>query len=217
MEHGGDPAAALAAVALPEGAGVDTAWSANVTGAAHGDRLAAAVRARFGVDLHQAAVQRGLAGLAVAYAEPSRLGVDRWLTMLALWCELRGAFVVASAGTALTFDAVDGRGQHLGGVIAPGLLTAQRAVLGATRFDAAAPAQSYTAGLGSDTDACVRQGALHACIGLIERLAARFAPAGMPRVLTGGDAARLAAAAEGGWMVRDDLVLAGLLHYRAFA
>jgi type III pantothenate kinase len=208
--HAGDPAAALVAIEELRAVDITSAWAANVTGAAHGDRLAAVVHARYGVPLHCAAVQSELEGLTVAYADPSRLGVDRWLMMLALWCELRSAFVIASAGTALTFDAVDAHGRHLGGVIAPGLVTSQQAVLGATRFAASGPDQSYATGLGADTEACVRQGALHACAGLIERLASRFAPEDVPRVLAGGDAEVLALHAGGEWSVRADLVFDGL-------
>ena len=41
-----------------------------------------------------------------------------WLMLVAAWREVRGACCVVSAGTALTFDAVDHRGHHLGGFIA---------------------------------------------------------------------------------------------------
>jgi len=207
VEHGGVPAAAVDAIGIDR---ADAIWIANVTGAALGEPLAAALAARFGMAPRFAAVQAHYAGLRAAYAEPQRLGVDRWLALLAAWTEARGAACVVSAGTALTFDAVDAQGQHLGGIIAPGLLTMQQAVLGATRFPAAGPAQIYTAGLGTDTDACVRQGALHAGAGLIERLAGRHTPGAM-RLITGGDAALLAAHLDGSWVVRPNLVMEGLL------
>jgi len=130
----------------------------------------------------------------------------------AAWSEACGAACVASAGTALTFDAVDAQGQHLGGVIAPGLLTMQQAVLGATRFAAAGPAQDYSEGLGRDTEACVRQGALHAGAGLVERLAARHG-GGARCLLTGGDAERLLPHLGGSWSLRPNLVMEGLLAY----
>lgn len=195
-------------------AGFAAAVAANVTGVANGDTLAAAVQARFGIPLDFARVQGQCSGLVVAYADPSRLGVDRWLQMVALWRELRSGFVVASAGTALTFDAVNADGRHLGGVIAPGLLTAQQAVLGATRFAAGAPDATYTKGLteglGCDTDSCVRQGALHSCAGLIERLASRHVRSDTPRILTGGDAGDLVSHLSGDWLLRSELVLEGL-------
>jgi len=207
VEHGGDPAAAVAVIAAP---GLRSIRIANVTGAAPGASLAAALQDRFGIAAQFARVEAARAGLQVAYADPRRLGVDRWLALYAAWSETRAPLCVVSAGTALTFDAVDSSGRHLGGVIAPGLLTMQQAVLGATRFPAAGPDEIYTDGLGDDTEACVRQGALHACAGLAERLAARQA-AGAARFITGGDADRLLPHLGGGWMPHPNLVLEGLL------
>jgi type III pantothenate kinase len=208
IDHRGDPAAALSSVALP--AGVRAAWAASVTGVAHEAALLEVARRKHGITLNFARVQADCSGLRVAYADPSRLGVDRWVQMLALWTELRGAFVVASAGTALTFDAVDAQGQHLGGVIAPGLMTSQEAVLGATRFAASGPAADYSAGLGYDTDSCVRQGGLHSCAGLLDRLGGRYAPTGTPRLLSGGDAPALLPHLADSWVLREGLVFEGL-------
>ncbi|WP_293373966.1 type III pantothenate kinase [Nevskia sp.] len=205
LAHGGDPAALVEWLPLPDG--LHDAWIANVTGEAPGERLAAALSIRHRLHTRFARPVDGLAGLALAYPEPTRLGVDRWLALLAVWTRERAASCVASAGTALTFDAVDSDGRHLGGIIAPGLFTAQAAVLGATRFAASGPSQHYTRGLGSDTDACVRQGALHACAGLIDRLAARHPGT---RYLIGGDAGTLLPHLDGVWQLQPDLVLSGL-------
>ena len=65
-------------------------------------------------------------------------------------------------------------------------------------------------GLGTDTDACVRQGALYACAGLIERAARE---AGGTRFLAGGDARTLHPHLDGRWIVKENLVLEGLLAY----
>ena len=210
VDHHGNPAAALGALTLPATVRGTVAWAANVTGVQHAVALAETARRQFDIELRFAEVRAECAGLRVAYADPSRLGIDRWLQMLALWQERRDAFVVASAGTALTFDAVDHEGRHLGGVIAPGLMTAQLAVLGATRFAASGPAAAYSAGLGIDTDTCVRQGALHACAGLLDRLALRHAPGPIVRVLGGGDAEQLLPHLAAAWALRPLLVFDGL-------
>jgi type III pantothenate kinase len=207
VAHDGNPAAAVSALAP---ARADAVWIANVTGPALAAPLAVALAARYSVTPRFAAVQAEYAGLRAAYAEPQRLGVDRWLALLAAWSATRGGACVISAGTALTFDAVEADGRHLGGVIAPGLLAMQQAVLGVTRFPSSGPAPDYSEGLGVDTDACVRQGALHAGAGLVERLAARHS--GL-RWITGGDAAVLARHLGPGWTVRPQLVLEGLLAY----
>jgi type III pantothenate kinase len=216
VPHYGQPARVLRRLRIidrhPSGGGgprVEAVWLSHVVGP-HEGSLHAAIRARFGVAPHVARTRRQCAGLRVAYATPARLGVDRFLAMLALWTRQRGAFCVASAGTALTFDAVDARGRHRGGLIAPGLGSAWGAVKGTTRFALRPKPSRYTRGLGADTDACVRQGALYACAGLVER-AARGATGG--RYLGGGDARTLHPHLDGRWIVKEDLVLEGLLAY----
>lgn len=57
--------------------------------------------------------------LRVAYRQPSRLGVDRFLAMLAVSAAGGGAALVCGVGTALTIDLVDAQGRHRGGRIAP--------------------------------------------------------------------------------------------------
>lgn len=205
-EHTGDPAAAVPGIGADT---VDSIWISNVTGAQAGAQLAGALQARYGAVPRLAAVDSGRAGLQVAYAQPQRLGVDRWLGMLAQWSRTRQAFCIAGAGTALTFDAVDATGRHLGGIIAPGLVAMQQAVHASTRFSAAPPDQQFEPGLGRDTEACIRQGALHAAAGLFERLAARYG--GQACLLAGGDAPRLLPHLSGGWDLRANLVLEGLL------
>ncbi|MEK6807177.1 MAG: type III pantothenate kinase [Pseudomonadota bacterium] len=204
-DHGGDPARAIDLLERP---GLSTVRIASVMGTASDQKLAEHIRTRWGVSAQFARVEARREGLRVAYAEPQRLGVDRWLMLLALWSELHAPFCVASAGTALTFDAVDANGQHLGGVIAPGLRAMQKATLGATRFETRDLTSPYTKALGTDTEACVRQGALHACAGLIERLGAHATGA---KFICGGDAETLSPHLAAGWQHRPYLVLEGLL------
>lgn len=203
--HHGDPAAALVDLHLEA---ADDIWICHVTGAEHEGKLAAAIKKRLGVTPRFARSAMECSGLRNAYTEPTRLGVDRWLCMLALWTQTREAFCVVGAGTALTFDAVDAGGKHLGGIIAPGLSSMGSAVLGATRFEIRSADARYDDSLGRDTESCVRQGALHACTGLIERLGARHQGR---RVLTGGDAETLRPFVSGAWELRPQLVLEGLL------
>lgn len=213
IPHQGAPAEALRQ--LP-GLDADAVCIAHVTGAAHEAALSAAAQQRWQVVPRFARSSATLAGLHSGYAEPTRLGVDRWLAMLALWAQQHSAFCVASAGTALTFDAVDAEGQHQGGVIAPGLSTMVAATLGHTRFavdqDAAAAGGGFAAALGRDTESAVRQGALHAAAGALERLG-REHPGS--KHLSGGDAGRLLPHLTGGWQAAPDLVLQGLAAWAA--
>ncbi|MBI3171771.1 MAG: type III pantothenate kinase, partial [Hydrocarboniphaga effusa] len=129
--HLGEPAKLFYTLALPQ---VEQVWVSQVMGPQHEQKLAEALQSHYGFAPQFARTQAEHRGLHCGYAEPERLGVDRWLAMLALWAQTRHAFCVVNAGTALTFDAVDEGGQHQGGLIAPGLVTSEKAVLDATRF-----------------------------------------------------------------------------------
>jgi type III pantothenate kinase len=65
-----------------------------------------------------ARTQASCAGVRIAYADPSKLGVDRFLALLGAH-ERGDAALVVGVGTALTIDLVDAGGQHHGGRIAP--------------------------------------------------------------------------------------------------
>lgn len=60
-------------------------------------------------------------GVVNGYEEPWRLGVDRWVGMIACYQQLNKAFLLVSFGTAITVDIVLENGRHAGGFIAPGV------------------------------------------------------------------------------------------------
>lgn len=187
----------------------DAIWIASVAGAEADARIERVLRQRRSLTPRFAHAQAEALGLRNAYADPARLGVDRWLVLLAAWSQTPRPLIAVDAGTALTVDAVDGEGWHLGGLIAPGLHTAQAAVLGATRFDRGETDADFLSGFGRDTASCVRQGALFACLGAIDR-AARSAGEAPLRFITGGDAEQLLPHLGQGWQHRPQLVLEGL-------
>ena len=207
IEHGGQPARALGAIDV---AAPQSLWISNVTGAPHEAALVRAAQRLWKLQPHFARSEPRCLGLKNSYREPARLGIDRWLVLLAAWQRYGSAVCVADAGTALTVDCADAQGRHLGGFIAPGLLTAQKATLGATRFATRKLGARYDGGLGRDTEACVRQGAFLGCLGAIDR-ASRAAGPRARKLITGGDAVLLLPQLDRGWEHRPLLVLEGLL------
>lgn len=207
LPHEGDPARTITMLAAQIAAAPKAVCIANVTGSAHEQALSQAVQQLWHCAPQFARSSAECGGLKSGYADAGRLGVDRWLAMLAVWSQTHAGFNVASAGTAITFDAVDASGQHQGGLIAPGLAAMIAATLGHTRFAVGEMAASFEQGLGRDTEACVRQGALHAAAGLLDRLAAQHAA---PNHLAGGDAATLQSHLSSAWQLDADLVLQGL-------
>ncbi|MDP1908698.1 MAG: type III pantothenate kinase [Hyphomicrobium sp.] len=206
VAHGGDPAAALAALEL---APPESIRIASVAGTDNERAVEELCMSRWQQAPRFARAERECLGLRNGYAAPERLGVDRWIAMLAAWSTQRAACVVVDAGTALTVDVIDAQGQHLGGLIAAGLHTSELAVLGATRFPTRVQPLTTHDGLGLDTEACVRQGAMLSVLGAIDRACSR-APAAQ-QLITGGDAETLLPFLGTGWTLRPDLVFEGLL------
>jgi type III pantothenate kinase len=151
-------------------------------------------------------------GVRNAYAEPQRLGVDRFLAMVAAHAGGRAPCVLASAGTALVLDALAADGRHLGGLIAPGVQLMQRSLL-----DATAQVRPQRPGdileLADNTADAVASGCWQAAAALIERFHAHMRPrlGGEPALLLdGGDAPRLAPLLSLPAQMASDSVLRGL-------
>ena len=80
-----------------------------------------AIDKKFNISLVES--QKKYKSLLNSYEEPNMLGSDRWLAMIASYEMNPGeGFIVVDIGTAVTIDLVNKSGQHLGGVIFPGLL-----------------------------------------------------------------------------------------------
>lgn len=111
--------------------------------------------------------QSAFAGVRLAYAQPHRLGVDRFLALLAAHARAPHAWLVVGVGTALTIDLLDGDGRHHGGRIAPSPMLMREAL------HARAAQLSVTGGVygefASDTVDALVSGCEGAALGLIGR------------------------------------------------
>jgi type III pantothenate kinase len=146
-------------------------------------------------------------GVRNAYRQPEKLGVDRWLALVAARQDLQPVCVV-DCGTAITLDLLDGEGQHLGGLICPGLTLMKQALSDGTQalaFDG----REFALKPADFTEAAIDSGTLFAAIGLVEAVLARQ-PEGFKIILTGGDALRIAGGLKLRHQVDDALVLRGL-------
>jgi type III pantothenate kinase len=160
-------------------------------------------------------VQRSVAelcGVHSAYREPARLGIDRLLGMVAARDAGFAPCVLASLGTALTLDALDGAGRHRGGLIVASPALMQQALLDASGRVAVRGAGRVT-WLADNTEDALNSGAWLAAAALVERFSEESAQAldGQPRLLlAGGDAPRLQALLRGASQLFPDAVLRGL-------
>ncbi len=108
-----------------------------------------------------------LCGVRIAYAEPARLGVDRFLSLLAARARDPRPCLIAGVGTAVTVDLLDGGGLHRGGRIAPSPWLMRHALHQAAR-QLPALGGDYRE-FADDTADALASGCDGAALGLIER------------------------------------------------
>ena len=145
------------------------------------------------------------------YREPASLGADRWANLIGARAAFGSAeVIVVDAGTAVTVDALRADGVHLGGAILPGLQAGRAGLRAAAP---ALPAGAEEAPLPADeTAGAIGGGTLIGLAGAVERVATAVG-SGLDtprRVLTGGDADRLAPWLGPEWILDPLLTLRGL-------
>ena len=196
---------------------VDAVFASNVAGNSYATRLSGVVGMHCNCDVRFARSERRGWGVTNSYRQPRRLGVDRWVAMVGTWSEIGQSCLVVDVGTAMTIDAIDDEGQHLGGQIIPGVETMLQSLSTATSdLPHVKVASKLTApGLdmfGRNTTAAIREGVQGATAGAVDRAIHALQSSGYdPQVvLTGGGASRILGALEVTPMHRPNLVLQGL-------
>jgi len=94
-------------------------WVSSVAAQHFSQKIDAWCQQHFAIKAEFAVVTDHSQGVYCAYGEPVKLGVDRWLVLLAAFHQY-GAACVIDVGSALTVDVVSREGRQLGGYIVPG-------------------------------------------------------------------------------------------------
>ncbi|MEY3289577.1 MAG: hypothetical protein RLZZ419_1819 [Pseudomonadota bacterium] len=147
-------------------------------------------------------------GVVNAYQQPEKLGVDRWLALVAVHHHYQKSACIVDCGTAITVDLIDADGKHQGGLISPGLTLMKKSLATGTaalQFNQT----NYWVGPASFTEAAIYSGTLMAAVGLIEQVLSKQVNVGQ-LILTGGDAGIIAAQLNTQPIIDSDLVLRGL-------
>lgn len=148
-------------------------------------------------------------GLSNSYEDAHKMGVDRWLAMLAAWhSEPNVAHIVVDAGTALTLDLIDEFGRHVGGYICPGFNLMKTELLGSTNKVIADDDWIMGRAPGNSTQQCVDHGIQDMVACWIERH--RDLQPNAKTWVTGGDGERLVTLLNAPVVYEPDLVLNGL-------
>lgn len=144
---------------------------------------------------------------------PGQTGVDRVLNIAAAYEQMQKACVVVDAGSAVTVDVCNDKGEFLGGSISPGIrmmldaLHERTARLPKVEFEA--PATPF----GKNTQDAMRHGVYHGIRGLVKELTENYATelGFWPDIIaTGGDAEKLFEGWELIHAIAPDLTLYGI-------
>ncbi|MAQ17117.1 MAG: pantothenate kinase [Sandaracinus sp.] len=120
-------------------------------------------------------VQPGIkTGMRLLYENPREVGADRIVNAVAAYERVGGAVIVVDFGTATTFDCISGRGEYLGGAIAPGMQISASALFArAAKLPRAEIARPPKA-IGRNTVHSMQAGIVFGYVGLVDGLVERL-------------------------------------------
>ena len=176
---------------LPE---PEQVWVANVAGDEVAEQLVRWVDLNWHKKPFFAVVEKQVSGVTNAYTEINRLGIDRWLAVIAAWHKYGSPACIVSCGTAVTIDGLDDQGRHLGGLIMPGISMMQKSLHKTTSAIPYIKDIQSSAGLASNTEQAVVTGCTMAVVSLIEHVLRdmqRLHGGKLKCLITGGDSERV--------------------------
>jgi type III pantothenate kinase len=138
-----------------------------------------------------------LRGVGIDYPRPETIGPDRLANAVAVAHHFGAPSVVVDFGTAVTFDVVNGAGNYVGGIIAPGLAAMTDYLHEKTALLPKIKIREVKAVVGKNTRQAMLIGAVHGYRGLVRELIVELKrelrARRLPVVATGGYAGLIAA------------------------
>lgn len=195
----------------------DAIHISNVAGDAVAVEINRWCQSHWGLEPTYATVSKEHKGLINSYPATQTLGVDRWMVMIAAWQLKRTNVCIIDCGSAVTIDFVATNGQHLGGLISPGLRLLGKALTDNTHALIVKETDDFSL-LADNTEDGINSGCYHWLIGGIEYVIRKMQREYGPElehqieyIVTGGDASLVQAALEINVTHIPDLVLQGLM------
>lgn len=128
-------------------------------------------------------------GIDVLLDQPQEVGADRLVNAISAHQRYGGPLIIVDFGTATTFDVVDGNGNYVGGVIAPGINLSQEALhMAAAKLPRVAICRPDRV-IGKGTIEAMQSGIYWGYLSMIEGVAQRIGTefgANMKVIATGG-------------------------------
>ena len=159
-------------------------------------------------------------GVKNAYQDPLQLGSDRWAALVAVRSNIKGAAIIIDCGSAITIDVMNAEGEHLGGMIIPGIQMMQQSLFKGTHKinETDERNKPVLAALGKNTRECVSSGIHTAIVVFIDEMISRTTKKtmqktkteNMTKVITGGDADVILPFLDNSVIHQPALVLEGL-------
>jgi len=135
--------------------------------------------------------------IGIDYPKPETIGPDRLADAVAAKIHFGAPLVVLDFGTAVTFDVVNGRGDYVGGIIAPGLAAMTGYLHEKTALLPKIEIREISTVIGKNTEEAMVIGAVHGYRGLvrelIKELKSDLKARHLPVIATGGYAGLIAA------------------------
>jgi len=152
-------------------------------------------------------------GVPILYQPASDVGADRIVDAAAAIHKYGAPCIVVDFGTATTFDAINSKGEYLGGVITPGITISADALFERAAKLPRVEIKRPQSVVGSSTVGAMQSGLYHGYVGLVDGILRRMIDelGGAPRVIaTGGLAPLIATGSEFIEEVDETLTLEGL-------
>ncbi len=169
-------------------------------------------RAHFGIE--PLVIHAGLKfNIRFDYPHPNEIGTDRICNSVAAFDRFGGPCIVVDYGTATTFDVISKDGAYLGGVIAPGIETAQSALAHRAAQLFKISFEAPKSPIGKSTEEAMKAGFFLGAVGQSDHIIEELNRAldATPRIIaTGGLAGLIAPASKYINDVLPDITLDGL-------
>lgn len=155
------------------------------------------------------------AGITIALPRPGEVGADRIVNASYAFHKYKKAAVIVDFGTATTFDVVNGNGEYIGGLIAPGVQLSLDALHSAAAKLPKVAISRPKKVIGSSTVEAMQAGVYYGYLGLVEGTLAKIKESLTEpciTIATGGLAKLMQEASPALEQLEEDLTLYGLQH-----
>ena len=192
-------------------------WISCVAGVGCVEEISTACRKTWGFVPNFVETGQGCDLIRNSYLKPEDLGVDRWLSMIGARAHVGEIPVlIVDAGTAITVDFLDRKGDFKGGAIFPGLMTMQESLSASTghvRVESSLLDHGDVSLRNCTTYDAVRNGVLHVSVSAVDqaiRKHCNLEGEELLTIITGGDSGVISKLSRYKMRRIPGLVLAGL-------